>query len=593
MSRIRYLLTLVVVLSVLTSGVTSAAGDRVEPASPETDADTRATVAAIGDSQAYSDVDEGDASISGGDITVTRGDEVTITVSHSDPATLTIGGEDYGFNVTVDLGGSGTSEVVLDTRRTTAADAGEFIEGGSATLHSKPLDEPMKPARYPLSVDIDGVERDVTILNVEARAEMSGESYRAPSSFEPTEHLGEGEDGDAAVDPLQEVMIAGTNVTRRDYAVAKFEESGLETALNPDNLTGTSASNGLKISVKQERGHPNENALEYVATESSRVTVLPNFADDEIYVVWNTRGLEVASRPDRNRYHATITLTAKSGFVEEETTLATTEFDLRASTMSLSPVNDSVHYPWDNETFAVEGRTNRVPGTPLEVRLRGYEANSFLELGNATVDSNGSFESSLNVSSVPRGTNATLWVYNHSSQTSQRIYLVAPDPEVTIADQTANGTTVTIERAEIPEGGFVYLEDADGESIGRSDYLEPGEYTNVTAELSTPLFESQPVRVEMRRAGEDQSYDPDADPYVYSGNDSVVNDTADVAFPQAPTETASPTATATPTPTATPYPVVTRTALAPSGASESSLPLSPAVAIVALLGVGAFLARRR
>lgn len=593
MSRTRYLLALIVVLSSLTGGATSVAGDRVEPADEATGADATDTVAALGDGRPFSDVQDASASISEDDLTVTRGDEVTIAVSHSDAATLTIGGDDYGFNVTVELGGSGTSEVVLDTRRTTAANAGAFVDGGSATLHSKPLDEPMKPARYPLSVDIDGVERDVTILDVQPREEMSGEAYRAPSSFEPTEYLGDGDDGDADVGPLRDVLTAGPNVTRRDYAVARFEESGLETALNPDNLTGSAAANGLEISVEQEAPHANEYALEYVATESPRVTVLPNFAEDEIYVLWDTTGVELASRPDRNRYHAKITLTAESGFVDEETTLATTEFNLREASVSLSPVNDSVHHPWDADTLAVEGRTNRAPNTPLEVRLRGFEENSFLELGDATVDSNGTFESSIDLTSVPLGTNATLWVYNHSDQTSQQIRLVAPDPKVELANQTANGTTVTVERVEIPAGGFVHLENAEGEPIGRSDYLEPGRYTDVSAELATPLFEAQRVRVELRKAGEEQSYDSDAEAYLYRQNDTVVNDTAVIDFAEAPTETSSPTATETPTPTATPYPVVTRTALPPSGASQSSLPLSPAVAVVAVLGAGALLARRR
>ena len=600
MSYVPLLLAFVVTLSLLGGGVTpvSAHGgsttDRMRPAA---DLDAGGTVAGAGtDAQA----DDASASVPE-NVTVTRGDEATITVSHSDAADLTVGSDDNGFNLSVELGGSGTTEVVLDTRQTTAADPAEFVEGGTPTLHSDPLSEPMKPAEYTLEVEIDGVERAVGVLVVEPRGEYAMTGSRAPGAFDPSESAG-GEDGDADVGPLRGATSPGTAVARGDYAVVRIEESGLETAVNASDLTGGAGANGLKLNFTQTDPGPNTQPREYVATDDAEVTVLPNLAEDEIYVVWNTTGIELEDIDARNRYRASFALTAESGFVDAETTLATATFDLRRQSVSLSPVRDTTQYPWDNDTFVVEGRTTRAPGTELEVRVRSPDPGPFLLIRDATVGDDGSFAASFDLGDVDRRTNATVWVREHFAETEHRIHLVAPDPTVRFRNQTVDGTTVELTRAELPEGGFVRLVDGSGEGVGRSDYLEPGRHTAIVAELGTPLFETQQLRAEIVRAAADESYTPGAPAYTAGG--APVNDTAVVDFPPEPTETpaaadtstatgtATPTATDTATPTATPYPVATRTPLSPSGATQSSLPLSPGIAVVAVLAAAALFARR-
>jgi hypothetical protein len=559
-----------------------------------------------GASGIHAQTDDDDASASFPEnLTVTRGDEVTIAVSHSDAANVTIGSDDNnGFEVTVSVGGSGTTEIVLDTRRTTAADPNEFIEGGTATLHSDPLDEPMNPAEYLMRVEIDGVEYDLGTLTVEPRGEYTAASSRAPGAFSPEEYVGGGEDGDADIGPLTGTMTAGTTVARGDYAVVRFEESGLGTALNASDLTGSDAANGLKVNFTQTDPGPNTQPREYVATDTANVTVLPNLADDEFYVLWNTSGVDLENIDARNRYRASLSLTAESGFVEEETALASTTFDLRRQSVSLSPADDATVYPWDNDTFVVEGQTNRAPNTELDVRLRSADADAFLLIREATVNEDGSFETSLDLGEATRGTNATLWVRGHFPETRQEVHLVAPDPGVRFQNQTANGTTVEVTSAELPEGGFVRLVDGGGDVVGRSDYLESGRHTAITAELGTALFESQRLRAELVRAADDGSYNPGAPAYTVGDGDAVVNDTAVIDFPPEPTETPAATdtatrtatdtatRTATGTATATPYPVATRTPLSPSGATQSSLPLSPGVAVAALLAAAALFARR-
>ena len=600
MSYTPLLLAFAVTVSLLGGGVSPVSGLDSQPSDDA--ASTAALETEVVGDGAYAQTDDASASISE-NVTVTRGDEVTIAVSHSDPANVTIGSEDNGFEVSVSVGGSGTTEIVLDTRQTTATDPTEFIEGGSPTLHSDPLDEPMKPAEYLLRVEIDGVEYGLATLTVEPRGETTAESNRAPGAFEPAEYVGGGEDGDADVGPLEDTMTAGSTVARGDYAVVRIEESGLETALNTSDLTGSQGANGLKLNFTQAEPGPNTEPREYVATDTANVTVLPNLENDVIYVVWNTSGVALEDINDRNRYRASLSLTDKSGFVDGGggTTLATTTFELRRQSVSLSP-DEATYYPWDNDTITVEGTTNRAPNTDLEVRLRSAGSGAFLLLREATVSDDGSFEASFDLGDASRGTNATLWVREHFAQTKGTLHLVAPDPSVRFQDQTVDGTNLEVTSAELPEGGFIQLVDKNGEVVGRSEYLDPGEHTGIAAELGTPLFETQRLRAELVRGSGNQSYNPGAPAYTRDG--AVVNDTAQVDFPPEPTETpaatdtatetstATATETSTATATATPYPVATQTPLAPGGASQSSLPLSPGVAIAALLAAAALFARR-
>src|SRR5699024_25462 len=64
---------------------------------------------------------------------------------------------------------------------------------------------------------------------------------------------------------------------------------------------------------------------------------------------------------------------------------------------------------------------------------------------------------------------------------------------VAFANQTSNGSNVTIESATLPEGGFIAIHDsgyttgaesAESSVIATSKYLKSGEYTNVTIEVS-------------------------------------------------------------------------------------------------------------
>ncbi|ELZ27258.1 hypothetical protein C474_17969 [Halogeometricum pallidum JCM 14848] len=535
----------------------------------------------------------------GGDLTVTRGDEVTFTVSHSGPANVTVGEPGSGFHLVVSLGGSGTDEVTIDTFATTAADPDEFVEGGDATLLSKPLSKPLMPSKYLMSVSVEGDERAVATLTVEPRGEMHAGSFVAPAEFAVAEYATDGDDAD--VGPLTGTMSDSNVVATGDYAVMRVEESGLESALNVEDLTGGAASNGIAWNVSQVSPAPNSDSGAHTAgrDDVANVTVLPDFEEDAVYFVWDTSAVEPdEDRPERNEYEARLTLTASNGLVEEDTVVAATTFRVVESKASLEPANDTVQYPWENDTIVVRGETTRAPNTTLEVRLRSPRPDAFLLISEATVDANREYETTIDLGGATRGVTATLWTDEFYPETAQEVTLVAPNATVRFDDQSADDAVVTLAFVEAPDGGFVRIHDADGDGVGRSEYLAPGRHENVSSGLSLPLYEAQTLRAELVNDSDgDAAYSRNDSEYTRSGR--VVNDTARVAFESPPTETPAAatgtpvaTATTTPTPTATPYPVLSETPLGPSdGTSGTGVPLSPAVAVAAILAAAGLFAR--
>lgn len=88
---------------------------------------------------------------------------------------------------------------------------------------------------------------------------------------------------------------------------------------------------------------------------------------------------------------------------------------------------------------------------------------------------------------------------------------------ITVENQTTNGTTVTIENATLPEGGFVsvhnrsYLPPANesvASVLGASAYLKPGRHEDVEVVLDQPLSENHLVVARASRDGDgNQSFD--------------------------------------------------------------------------------------
>ena len=95
-------------------------------------------------------------------------------------------------------------------------------------------------------------------------------------------------------------------------------------------------------------------------------------------------------------------------------------------------------------------------------------------------------------------------VDDHATIRVKNATSLAKQATIAFANQTTNGTNVTVANVTVPEGGFVgvhrtsYLppENKTQESmIGASEYLTPGVHRNVTIQLNTALEEDTPLLV--------------------------------------------------------------------------------------------------
>ena len=129
---------------------------------------------------------------------------------------------------------------------------------------------------------------------------------------------------------------------------------------------------------------------------------------------------------------------------------------------------------------------------------------------------------------APQPDNASLTILNQTAG-------------ITFVEQTPNDTIVMVERAVLPEGGFVVIHAAQnvsgeyateenvsvGPVLGNSTYLDPGNHSNIVIQLDRPMTESQTlVAMAHRDTNNNRQYDfPEADgPYIYQ--DTPVIDTA-------------------------------------------------------------------
>jgi hypothetical protein len=175
---------------------------------------------------------------------------------------------------------------------------------------------------------------------------------------------------------------------------------------------------------------------------------------------------------------------------------------------------------------------------------------------------------------------------------ADRATVTIPDDErptnasVALSNQTTNGTSVSVDSAALPDGGYVAIHDggyngsnATETLAGATDYLAAGSYENVTVALdngSTAIDSGRVSAVIYADTDGDRRFQ-----YVPSGgvedrpvreNGSAVADGAFVTVerPATPTPTATPTET--PTATLTETPTTTATATPPQDPVEESTP---------------------
>jgi len=152
---------------------------------------------------------------------------------------------------------------------------------------------------------------------------------------------------------------------------------------------------------------------------------------------------------------------------------------------------------------------------------------------------------------VPAGGNDATQTTNNDTETTDNDTGTNETATVSFEDQTSDGTSVTVENATVPRGGYVTIHneslldgDAVGSVVGVSDYLEAGEYDNLTVDLfdvpgadfdESELTENQTlIAMPHEETTGDETYDfvssNGTDDVPYTDNGEAVTDDAEITI---------------------------------------------------------------
>jgi hypothetical protein len=172
-----------------------------------------------------------------------------------------------------------------------------------------------------------------------------------------------------------------------------------------------------------------------------------------------------------------------------------------------------------NESNALlEGGANLDAGTDIVVTLRtvsGASTPFFLE-NETRITAGSDWWTEFNLDDYDAGTEFTVEIRQKGDaerllEQSGRLVAehiqLAPD-EFVFADQESTGDVVIVETVTLPYGGYIAIEDADGERIGWSSEFGEGEHTDVSVALSPPIEPPATLTAVLYR-DEDEPYTSD------------------------------------------------------------------------------------
>ncbi|MEA5385769.1 BGTF surface domain-containing protein [Haloarculaceae archaeon H-GB11] len=298
----------------------------------------------------------------------------------------------------------------------------------------------------------------------------------------------------------------------------------------------------------------NQNELE-LSVNTTTTSVIEDPNNDTYYVLYDTGPAE-GERPadtsahqatggdvspsDGDRFNYTFTVNDEIYDGEDDSD------DLAYDRITHQDVDGDLDTNQDGEITlraqaneSVSGTTNIAPGSEVNVRVQSSdEADPFLEPLTAIVQPDGSYTATGDFSGTTAGTNFTVRAQRASDSTdiSDEIdgqITAAPTASVTFDDQESDGDTVTVPSVTLSDGGFVAIHEnnASGDVIGSSDYLEAGTHSDVSITLDSTLSEDTTlVAMPHQDTDGDQTYDFPDDDGPYTSNGTAVTDSASITL---------------------------------------------------------------
>jgi|GEM_PF-740066 len=613
----------------------------------DTDASDSFTLEVNDESDAEADFDEGVFPGVRGDIaqvsltTDEDVDEVNITVGNADEQ----GYETYfiaepnddneiRFNInTYTAGRVGPEADSYEGVDGTSISGVTLVDGVTRVLESGTYD--ISVNNVPSDPNADPEELDLATLSLQERNTGNITVHRAPAGSGTYSDLTDVEDNETTESPIPQGILEATDdgsLTETDeFAVNYNSDEGdargdiLVYEIAVSGVFGAYASGTTPgpFEIEQEDSGLNVDESTVNLSASRNAAILDN-SNQTIYVVtdpstWEfENGNGIQSLDEDTAFNASYNVTGdylnnfsrdtlESGDDDEETF---GEAELVDREATFDTVDDEVRVQAAADQV-ISGTTTVAPGTELRVRARAASdetEQAFLKTNETEVNEDGTFEAIFsgedsfeNVevnttfdSSIPQQ------AFEDNAETDSRV-VEGDYAEVEISNQTTDGTTATVDRVYLPDGGFVTIHDGtllDGATFdsvrGTSDYLESGESTDVEVSLDTPYEGDNGTVIAMphQDTNDNEEYDfvtsegDDDGAYANADGEAIVDSASLTVDTSTPTPTA--TATATPEPTAT----ATDEATATETASEDQPGFGAVIALIALLGAALLAARR-
>ena len=396
-------------------------------------------------------------------------------------------------------------------------------------------------------------------------------------------------------------------ITEEDYEIW-IEQSDPDANRNPKvvDFASTNDAEAMQVVPDQRNG----SLYVLIDTDQAVLERVPTDDYDEYAPGFQTSGSGNEEFSDGETYTA--------NFFIEERDQAGSDFtvgDPLSTTGEMEVVDKALSYDTDDTgTIRVDaaadqvisGTTTVAPGTELNLRIRSTGTSPFLESPTPIVQSDGSFNATVDFSDRAPNTTfeATARDFDDDDTETPGVIGDAATAAVGFADQTVEDGTVTVSTATLSEGGFIVIHDSSllegnvaGSVIGNSDYLESGENDNVVVELDEEPEEDTTLiaMAHLDTNGNEEYNFPDADgPYTTSAGDAVIDsanitaaDGGDMTETDMDTETEAPDTETEAPDTETEEPE-TETTTSSEGPGFTAV-----LAVLAMLGAALLAARRR
>jgi surface glycoprotein (TIGR04207 family)/PGF-CTERM protein len=558
------------------------------------------------------------------------GYQANVTVSPNETGHVSLGFNTYNA-------GQGRSPVVVAQEGSVERFDEDTADGGNlgAILSDDLYDVVAQEKSNSITnLDTSAEEYQIAVLNIVPRSTNNLTVYRAPqgeqSELDEASVITAGIEA-GNVTETEEIAIAeeGRSSDRRgDLIVAQLDVNGIFGSLPQNPSVGDLNTGEIQLNINQTNEDPNRQKLmlDTSATPNNALELVRDDDNNTAYIVADSDQLVFKRGPsgttavnpqvdDRFEFELNVTETYLERFVIDNNDAADNEtvsdnFEYVDREVEYDTVDEKVQVQAaDNET--ITGTTTIAPGTEINVRARATSEegeNAFIKSVDTNVSANGEFaaefagEDSFEDVTPPQNFTVTVIQQSFEDDAEEDGRVVEGDyAEVEITNQTTDGTTATVDRVYLPDGGFVTIHDGtllDGATFdsvrGTSDYLESGESTDVEVSLDTPYEGDNGTVIAMphQDTNDNETYDfvtsegEDDSPYTNAEGEIVLDSASLTVDTSTPTPTATATATPEPTATATDEPTATETA------SEDQPGFGAVIALIALLGAALLAARR-